>query len=92
MKIQNVKLNTIDNSSTGGAGYEDFSYLSTDVTKGSSYTITITPFWSGTVYPMRYAVYADYNNNGVFTNTGETIWTQASTSNPTVSGLSLIHI
>lgn len=86
MKIQNVKLNTIDNSSTGGAGYEDFSYLSTDVTKGSSYTITITPFWSGTVYPMRYAVYADYNNNGVFTNTGETLWTQASTSNPTVSG------
>jgi len=86
MKIQNVKLNTIDISSTGGAGYEDFSYLSTDVTKGSSYTITITPFWSGTVYPMRYAVYADYNNNGVFTNTGETLWTQASTSNPTVSG------
>lgn len=87
MKIQNVKLNTIDNASTGSTGYEDFSYLSTDVTKGNTYNITITPFWSGTVYPLRYRVYADFNNNGVFTDTGETVWSQTtSTSAATVSG------
>ena len=77
MKIKNVKLNTIDNTSTGGAGYEDFSYLSTDVAKGSTYTISITPFWSSTVYPLRYAVYIDYNNNGLFTDSGDAVWTQS---------------
>ncbi len=87
MKIQNVKLNTIDNTSTGSAGYEDFSYLSTDVRKGSEYTITITPVWSGTVYPLRYRLYADYNNNGVFTDAGETAWSQTTpTGATTVSG------
>ncbi|WP_379970113.1 M4 family metallopeptidase [Epilithonimonas sp. UC225_85] len=87
MKIQNVKLNTIDNQSTGSTGYEDFSYLSTNVTKGSQYTITVTPYWSGTVYPLRYRLYADYNNNGLFTDTGETAWSQTTaTSAATVTG------
>ncbi|MFC4162242.1 M4 family metallopeptidase [Epilithonimonas zeae] len=87
MKIQNVKLNTIDNASTGSTGYEDFSYLSTDVKKGETYTITITPFWSGTVYPLRYRLYADYNNNGIFTDAGETAWSQTTATNAaTVTG------
>lgn len=87
MRIQNVKLNTIDNQSTGASGYEDFSYLSTDVTKGSTYTITVTPFWPGAVYPLRYRLHADYNNNGVFTDAGEIAWTQSvGTDAPTVSG------
>ncbi|PZU84551.1 MAG: hypothetical protein DI529_11120, partial [Chryseobacterium sp.] len=87
MKIQNVKLNTIDNASTGSTGYEDFSYLSTDVTKGETYTITITPQWSGSIYPLRYRLYVDYNNNGVFTDTGETAWSQNTATNAaTVSG------
>ena len=87
MKIQNVKLNTIDNASIGGAGYEDFSYLSTDVTKGNQYTITITPYWSGTVYPLRYRVYADFNNNGLFTDAGEQAWSLTSASSAaTVTG------
>lgn len=85
MKINNVKLNTIDNTSTGGAGYEDFSYLSTDVTKGSAYNVSITPYWSSTVYPLRYAVFIDYNDNGVFTDAGETVWIQAATTSPIVT-------
>lgn len=87
MRIKNVKLNTINNTSTSSAGYEDFSYLSTDVKKGETYTITVTPYWATTVYPMRYRLFIDYNNNGVFTDAGETVWTQASATNaPTVSG------
>jgi len=80
MKIKNVKLNTIDNSSTSGTGYEDFSYISTNLTKGNQYTITITPEFSSTAYNLTYYIYADYNNNGVFTNTGETVATTSSTS------------
>ncbi|KFC24670.1 M4 family metallopeptidase [Chryseobacterium sp. FH1] len=81
MKIKNIKLNTIDNQSTGSAGYEDFSYLSTDVTKGQTYTITITPTWSGVVYPLRYRLYIDYNNNGLLTDTGENVWSQTTATN-----------
>ncbi|MCD9855058.1 M4 family metallopeptidase [Epilithonimonas sp. JDS] len=79
MKIKNVKLNTIDNTSTSGNGYEDFSYISTNLTKGNQYTITLTPEFSSTAYNLRYYIYADYNNNGVFTNTGENVATTSST-------------
>ncbi|WDF48444.1 M4 family metallopeptidase [Chryseobacterium sp. KACC 21268] len=88
MKIQSVKLNTIDNQSTGNAGYEDFSYISTDVKKGQTYTITIKPYWSRIIYPLRYRLYIDYNNNGIFTDSGENAWSQiTATDASTVSGI-----
>ncbi len=86
MKIQRVQLGTIDNSGLGSAGYEDFSYLSTDVEKGESYTITVTPYWTMVVYPLTYRLFIDYNNDGVFTDSGETVWTQSSTNATSVTG------
>lgn len=76
-KIKRVQFGTIDNASTGTAGYEDFSYLSTDVTKDETYTITITPDWKGTAYDEGYAVYVDWNNDGDFADEGETAFTKA---------------
>ncbi len=86
MGIRNVKFNTIDNTSMGFTGYEDFTYLSTDIKRGDTHTITITPYWQLTVYPLTYRVYIDYNNNGVFTDTGETALSLAATSANPVSG------
>jgi hypothetical protein len=52
---------------------------------GTGYTITITP-WSSAIYSEGYAVWIDYNQNGVFTDAGEQVWSKAaSTINP-VSG------
>jgi chitodextrinase len=85
-RIQRVQFGTINNLSTGTAGYENFTTLSTNVARGSANAITITPFWTSTVYSEGYAVYIDYNQNGVFTDAGETVYTRAATTATSVSG------
>lgn len=85
-RIGRVQLGTINNPSTGTAGYENFTAISTNVVRGTSNTITITPFWTGTVYSEGYAVYIDYNQNGVFTDAGETVYTRAATTATPISG------
>ena len=85
-RIGNVSIGSINNSSTGTAGYENFSNLSTNLVSGSSQTITITPFWTSTIYSEGYAVWIDYNNNGVFTDSGELVWSNTASTTTPVSG------
>ncbi|MFD2563756.1 fibronectin type III domain-containing protein [Aquimarina rubra] len=85
--IGNVQLGTINNASgAGSGGYTDFTSISTSIAKGDSYTITVTPTWTGTVYSEGYSVWIDYNQNGDFTDAGEQVWTQAATQTTPVSG------
>lgn len=84
--IGNVQLGTINNASTGGTGYTDFTGISTNLTLGSTNTITITPTWTSTVYPEGYGVFIDYNRDGDFVDAGETVWTLAATTATPVSG------
>ncbi|MFP7654660.1 reprolysin-like metallopeptidase [Chryseobacterium proteolyticum] len=85
-RIGNVKFGTINNTSTGTAGYENFTSVSTNVTRGTAYTISITPVWTSTVYSEAYAVYIDYNQNGVFTDSGELVWTKSGSTTTPVTG------
>ncbi|MDB0611917.1 M4 family metallopeptidase [Tenacibaculum maritimum] len=84
--IQGVELGSIDNSSDGGNGYSDYTSISTDLIKGLSNTIKITPKWNGTVYNEGYGVWIDYNGDGDFSDVGETVWTKAPSKDTTVSG------
>ncbi|MCK8523131.1 S8 family serine peptidase [Aquimarina sp. D1M17] len=85
--ISRVQLGTIDNTSgAGSGGYTDFTSVSTSLAKGSSNTITVTPTWTGTTYNEGYSVWIDYNQNGVFTDAGEQVWTQSATQTTPVSG------
>nr|HQU21933.1 GEVED domain-containing protein [Flavobacteriaceae bacterium] len=80
--IGRVQLNTIDNAS-GAQFYSDFTAISTNLSEGQSYTVTVTPTWTGTVYPEGYAVWIDYNHDFDFDDAGELVWSQAaSTSTP----------
>ena len=83
--ISRVQLNTIDNSS-GAQFYSDFTGVSTTLSKGSQYTITITPTWTGTIYNEGYSVWIDYNRDGDFTDVGEQVWTKAASKTTPVSG------
>lgn len=85
-KIGKVVFGTISNTSTGTAGYENFTSLSTNVNKGSAYTITITPKWTSTSYNEGYAVFIDYNQDGDFADAGETVFTKAASKTTPVSG------
>ncbi len=85
-KIGRVQLGTINNPSTGTAGYENFTALSTNLTRGTANTITITPSWTSTVYSEGYAVWIDYNKNGLFTDAGELVYSKATSTGTTASG------
>jgi hypothetical protein len=69
MNISKVQLGTINNTTTGGTGYSDYT-TSTNLTKEFQ-TITITPTWPGTKYNDGYAVWIDYNKDGDFNDAGE---------------------
>ena len=85
-KIGKVVFGTISNTSTGGTGYTDFTAISTNAVRGTANTITITPAWTSTVYSEGYAVFIDYNQNGVFTDAGETVFTKATSTSTTATG------
>lgn len=84
--IGRVQLNTIDNSSGATSGYSDYTSISTDLSLGNSYTITITPTWTGTVYNEAYAVWIDYNHDGDFADAGELVWSKSPSQSTPVSG------
>ena len=85
-KIGKVVFGTINNTSTGGTGYTNFTAISTNVVRSSANTITITPAWTSTIYSEGYAVFIDYNQDGDFTDSGETVFTRAATKTTPVSG------
>ncbi|WP_299677767.1 M14 family zinc carboxypeptidase [uncultured Dokdonia sp.] len=83
--ISRFELNTINNSS-GGQNYSDFTNISTTLETNVSYPITIEPTWTGSVFPEAYAIWIDYNQDGVFNNTTERVFTQTPTTNPSITG------
>jgi hypothetical protein len=85
-KIGKVVFGTISNASTGTTGYENFTALSSNAGRGTAYTITITPAWTSTVYSEGYSVWIDYNQNGVFTDAGEQVFSKAASKTTPVSG------
>ena len=83
--ISRVQLGTIDNSS-GAEFYSDFTNQSTDLMEGQSYTITVTPTWTGQSYSEGYAVWIDYNDDQDFNDAGELVWSKAASTNTPNSG------
>lgn len=68
-----VKVGSIDNTSTYAAnGYSDYSSTSTVMSRGTGYPLTVTPksSWAAS----KCGVYIDWNRNGVFTDSGELVY------------------
>ena len=87
--IGRVQLNSIDNLSGIGAtstGYSNFTGISTSLDTGSVYTITITPTWTSITYSEGYSVWIDYNQDDDFSDPGEQVWFQTTTTTSPVSG------
>ncbi len=84
--IKKVVFESINNSSTAQIGYENFSAISTNITNGNTYSITITPQWFYGTYPEGYAVFIDFNKDGDFTDIGEKVFTKSATTLATITG------
>jgi chitodextrinase len=85
-KIGKVVFGTINNTSTGTVGYENFTAISTNAVRGTAYSISITPSWTSTVYSEGYAVWIDYNKDGDFLDTGEKVFTKTASTTTPVTG------
>lgn len=83
--ISRVQVGTINNTS-GAQLYSDFTSVSTNLNTGASYTLTVTPTWTGSTYSEGYAAWIDYNNDGDFTDAGEQIFSKAASSVTPASG------
>lgn len=71
--INRVQLGSINNLSGNNGGYGNFTALSTNLVRGTSNTITITPAWTATVFSEAYRVWIDYNRDGDFLDSGEQV-------------------
>jgi chitodextrinase len=85
-KIGRVVFGTINNTSTGTSGYENFTALSANAIRGTGYTITITPSWTSTKYNEGYGVWIDFNGDGDFADAGETVLSRARSKTTPISG------
>jgi subtilisin-like proprotein convertase family protein len=74
-KISNVTYNTINNSSTSTAGYENFTAITTNIVQQSTLPITVT--LAGGFGTDQVIVWIDFNQNGNFTDPGERVYTSA---------------
>ena len=81
--IDLVSLGSINRSSASNAGYYDGTALTTTVTAGSSQTISYSAGFAGTAYTEYWKVYIDYNQDGDFADSGETVVSRAGTSSAT---------
>jgi PKD repeat protein len=68
--ISNVTFNTINNTSAGGTGYQDFTSISTNVNPGSTYSLSISCGQISTFTEHAWA-FIDWNKDCDFTDAGE---------------------
>jgi lysyl endopeptidase len=71
--IQSVTIGDLVNNSGDNGGYVNFTGTSftANYLPGTSYSVTLTPGYNGTVYPEYFHIYIDYNQDGDFDDAGE---------------------
>lgn len=87
--ISRFELNTINNSS-GGQNYSDFTSISTTLETNQTYTTTIETTWTGNTFNEGYAIWIDYDQDGVFNNATERVFTQTPiNTSPIIGGFTV---
>ncbi len=67
--------------SSGAAGYSNFTSDVIPANAGNSYSVTLTPGYSGTVYAEYWKIWIDYNHDGDFADSGEEVFTASNVKN-----------
>ncbi|SDX83653.1 GEVED domain-containing protein [Hymenobacter psychrophilus] len=83
--IDLVKLGSINRASGADGGYYNGTALSTTIAAGSSQTINISTGFASSAYTENWRVYIDYNQDGDFSDAGETVVSGSSSSSGTLS-------
>lgn len=83
--IAEVKLGDFVNAS-GAANYTDFTTQTVEVNAGQSYSLSLTPGFSGSAYAEYFKVWIDFNKDCDFDDAGELVYDAGSTSTTAVTG------
>ncbi len=78
--IKRVNIGSIDRNSGKDGGYFDATNLTTDVNKGTNYTLNFQAGSTGSSGTLYWRVWIDFNNNGSFNDAGEQVISVASSS------------
>jgi len=68
------------NNTSGPSPYSDFTYLTANMTAGSTVNVTLTPVFTGTVYTEYWTIWIDYNKDGDFEDAGESVFSDYGTT------------
>ncbi|MDQ3017295.1 MAG: GEVED domain-containing protein [Bacteroidota bacterium] len=71
--INKVLLGSINNTSGNNAGYGNYTALTTNLTKGTAYSIQLTPGFASGVHVEYWKVFIDYNGDLDWSDAGETV-------------------
>lgn len=88
--ISMVTIGTFTKNS-GASTYSNFTQDTIVVSRGGTYTIQLKPTFSGATYPEYFRVWADFNQDGDFADSGEQIFSSGPHGN-TVTGTITIPI
>jgi chitodextrinase len=78
--IQSVSIGAFSNNSGNNGGYGNFTNQTINVDPGQSYNITLTPGFAGGAFNEYWIVWIDYNQDGDFTDVGETVFNPGSST------------
>ena len=81
--IAGVEVADLDHNS-GASGYSDFTSYTAHLTAGSSASVSLTPGFAGSSYSEYWTIFIDYNVDGDFADSGETVYQGSGSS--TVNG------
>jgi len=71
--IKKIVVGSINNQSENNGGYADYTSISANLIAGSSYTITLTPNFTGGNKTKSWRVWIDYNHDFDWYDTGEMV-------------------
>jgi M6 family metalloprotease-like protein len=77
--ISRVQIGTINNS-TSKSYYTDYTSISTNGTRGSSLSVTLTPGFASSSYTEYWKIWVDYNKDGDFADSGEEVFAKSGSS------------
>ncbi|MBO0359448.1 M4 family metallopeptidase [Hymenobacter sp. BT186] len=83
--IDLVSIGGINRTSSKDAGYYDGTALNANVTAGTAQTINFSAGFTSTAYTEYWKIFIDYNQDGDFSDAGETVVSGSSSSAATLS-------
>ncbi|WP_105614684.1 GEVED domain-containing protein [Vallitalea okinawensis] len=78
--IETVNAGTLNNTSGSNSGYGDYTSIVTDMSKGNSYNVELTPGFAGRSYNEYWKIWIDFNQDGDFSDAGEEVFSASGRS------------